>query len=34
MRGDVAQVKKLVFPPRRLPPVETGGRPVVAAAND
>lgn len=34
MRGQVAAVKQIVIPPRRLPPVATGGRRVVAATSE
>lgn len=34
MRGNVAHVKQIVIPPRRLPPVASGERPVVAAASE
>lgn len=34
MRGQVALVEEVVIPPRRLPPAQTGGRRVVAAASE
>ncbi len=34
MRGHVSHVRQVVVPPRRLPPVATGGRAIVAAASE